>query len=75
MGVGTSEFVGNVLFEYLKTQGLDAVSISTTDIVSNPGLYFQKDQPTVLISFVRSGNSPESQAIVKYAKQLINDLV
>ncbi|WP_368486817.1 SIS domain-containing protein [Spiroplasma sp. DGKH1] len=75
VGAGTSEFVGNVLFEYLKTQGLDAVSIATTDIVSNPGLYFKNDQPTVLISFARSGNSPESQATVEYAKQLISDLV
>ncbi|HEM3634497.1 TPA: SIS domain-containing protein, partial [Streptococcus suis] len=36
--------------------------------------YLQADVPTVLVSFARSGNSPESVAAVEVAKQLVDKL-
>ncbi|MDO5048205.1 MAG: SIS domain-containing protein [Anaerococcus sp.] len=73
-GAGTSEYVGNVLVDHLKTHGdLDFESIATTDLVSAPYLYFKKEQKTLLVSFARSGNSPESLAAVKLGQDLVDD--
>ena len=49
-------------------------SIATTDIVANPETYLKKDVATVLVSFARSGTSPESVATVDLAKALVDDL-
>lgn len=73
-GAGTSEYVGNILNEYLKSLGTyDFSSIPTTDLVSCPYLHFKKDQKTLLVSFARSGNSPESLAAVKLGEQIVDD--
>lgn len=65
-GAGTSEFIGKTLAPYMrKKTGLDIESRATTDIVSNPEMYFPKDKDIVLVSFARSGNSPESVATVE----------
>ena len=73
-GAGTSEYVGNIAQDYLKTHGdFDFESIATTDLVSAPYLHFKKDQKTLLVSFARSGNSPESLAAVKLGEQIVND--
>jgi len=49
-------------------------AIATTDIVANPLVHLKREVPTVLVSFARSGNSPESVATVDLAKQLVDDL-
>ena len=49
-------------------------AIATTDIVANPETYLKKDVATVLVSFARSGNSPESVATVDLAKALVDEL-
>lgn len=73
-GAGTSEYVGNIACEHLKTHGdLEFESIATTDLVSAPYLHFKKDVKTVLVSFARSGNSPESIAAVKLGDQMVDD--
>lgn len=73
-GAGTSEYVGNILNEYLKSLGTyDFSSIATTDLVSTPYLHFKKDQKTLLVSFARSGNSPESLAAVNLGEQIVDD--
>ncbi|WP_031542474.1 SIS domain-containing protein [Mesoplasma photuris] len=69
-GAGTSEFVGNSIYNYFVSNGLNALSISTTDITSNPLDYFNVDEDIILVSFARSGNSPES--IKTY--ELVNSL-
>jgi len=67
-GAGTSEFVGNALYPYLNTLFNNKVkSFATTDITQSPEYYLTKDKPTLLISFARSGNSPESVASVDIA--------
>lgn len=73
-GAGTSEYVGNVASEYLKSLGTyDFESVATTDLVSCPYLHFKKDQKTLLVSFARSGNSPESLAAVGLGEQIVDD--
>lgn len=60
-GAGTSEFVGNSLTPILRSMGSDHYeSIATTDLVATPELYIREYLPTLLVSFGRSGNSPES---------------
>ncbi|CQR47137.1 Putative tagatose-6-phosphate ketose/aldose isomerase [Paraliobacillus sp. PM-2] len=75
-GAGTSAFVGDTLVPELRKQSKSNVqfeSIPTTDIVSNPTNYFSENKPTVLVSFARSGNSPESVAAVSLGEQIIKD--
>lgn len=74
-GAGTSAYVGDTASPLLRKELSNQIdSIATTDIVSNPLNYLKRDQPTVLISFARSGNSPESIATYNLAKQLVTDL-
>lgn len=47
------------------------VAYGTTDIVTNPLQYLDPERPTLLVSFARSGNSPESVATVELADQLL----
>lgn len=75
-GAGTSAFIGDVLAPVLQKQHGGHVQfegVPTTDIVSNPEAYFVRDVPTVLVSFARSGNSPESVASVSLGEQLVDD--
>ena len=48
-------------------------AVATTDIVSNPNEYFAEDRPTLLVSFARSGNSPESIAATELADQCLSE--
>lgn len=74
-GAGTSEFVGNTLIDVLrKRYNFRVESIATTLIVSNPDLYFDKETPTLLVSFGRSGNSPESIGAVEHAEAIVDTL-
>ncbi|MFV0254996.1 MAG: SIS domain-containing protein [Erysipelotrichaceae bacterium] len=74
-GAGTSEFVGNAVFSYLnKLTNYKAKSYATTDIVATPENYLNKDRPTLLVSFGRSGNSPESVAAVELANVVCNKI-
>ena len=74
-GAGTSEFVGNSIVDYLnKKSEFKIESIATTDIVSNPELYLNKNETIILISCARSGNSPESVATVALADQLVTNI-
>lgn len=72
-GAGSSAFVGMAVAPWLREQtGLAVHNYATTDIVVNPHHYFRTDRPTLLISYARSGNSPESVAVVQLADQLID---
>ena len=71
MGAGTSAFIGLSLRGiFQRNTGLITEAISTTDLVSHPHDYLMKDIPTLIISFARSGNSPESEAAVALADKL-----
>ncbi|MEK3854923.1 SIS domain-containing protein [Cytobacillus sp. FSL H8-0458] len=77
-GAGTSAYVGDTVTPYLKgkvdEQQWGLQSVPTTAIVSNPYQFLKSDIPTVLVSFARSGNSPESVAAVELAEQIVTDL-
>lgn len=74
-GAGTSAYVGEIAAPYLsKLLGIKVEAIATTDIVSNPKEYLQKNNPTILVSFARSGNSPESVGTFNLSKDLIEDV-
>ena len=74
-GAGTSAFSGEVCEPYLTSLLNKRVeAIATTDLVASPKSYFIKDIPTLLVSFARSGNSPESVHAVNLASQLVDDL-
>ena len=74
-GAGTSEYVGNSIFPFLATLNDHKVkSYGTTDIVTCPEDYLSKTKPTLLISFGRSGNSPESVAAVEVANAVCENI-
>lgn len=70
-GAGTSAFIGLSLSGiYCRKSGKHVNSVSTTDLVTHPNDYLSTDSPVLLISFARSGNSPESVAAVRIADQV-----
>ena len=69
-GAGTSAYIGDALECALRDTLLKgANSIATTDIITAPELFFGKDSKVLLISFARSGNSPESIGAIKAVEQ------
>lgn len=77
-GAGTSAYTGDTVTPYLNKNGKRSAfrfeSIATTDIVSAPYDFLEADTPTVLVSFARSGNSPESVKAVELAEQIVKNL-
>ena len=77
-GAGTSDYVGDTCAPYLRHAGdtdlYDFKPIATTDIVSAPRDFLRAEDPTLVVSFARSGNSPESLAAVKVAKELVRNV-
>ncbi|MDP5210603.1 SIS domain-containing protein [Microbulbifer sp. 2205BS26-8] len=73
-GAGTSAYVGETLAPYLtRVMERRVEAISTTDLVSNPQDYLLRQQPTLLISYARSGNSPESVGAYDLADRCVDD--
>lgn len=74
-GAGTSEFVGNSLYQALnKRYNHKVKSYGTTDIVPSPESFLSRTKPTILVSFGRSGNSPESLGAVEAAEAVCDNL-
>jgi tagatose-6-phosphate ketose/aldose isomerase len=74
-GAGTSAYIGQCLAPLLdRTLAARVDAVPTTDIVCAPQLYLDPAQPLLLVSFGRSGNSPESIAAVELAEQLVRDV-
>lgn len=77
-GAGTSQYVGDTIVPYLNrvgnTEKYIFESLATTSIVSSPEDNLHADDPTILVSFARSGNSPESVATVDIANKLVKNL-
>lgn len=71
-GAGSSAYIGDALAPALtKALGRKVEAISTTSIVAIPDDFLLADQPTLLISFGRSGNSPESIGAARLATDLV----
>ena len=74
-GAGTSAFIGQCLQPALSARLRCRVdAIATTDIVSAPHLWLNPAAPTLLVSFARSGNSPESGATLDLAEQVLGNV-
>lgn len=74
-GAGTSDYVGDSLYLHLaKTLNLRVEAIATTDLVSNPYEFLEEDTKTILVSYARSGNSPESIGAYDIFKDNVKDI-
>ena len=74
-GAGTSAFIGEALAGgFQKKWEVDVRAIATTDLITHPDNYFIRSKPTLLISFARSGDSPESLASVELANKYCDEL-
>lgn len=70
-GAGSSAFVGEAVAALFENKtGLRCRPVATTDIVTHPRQCIPANRPVLLVSFARSGNSPESIAAVKLANQV-----
>jgi tagatose-6-phosphate ketose/aldose isomerase len=75
-GAGSSAFIGQCIAPALLRHlggrpGMRVEAVATTDIVSSPEQCLQPGVPTLLVSFARSGNSPESLAAVELADRFV----
>lgn len=76
-GAGTSAYVGNIAQRYLRTEGdkrFTYESIPTTDLVAAPHNFIDDTKKTLLVSFARSGNSPESLYSASLAEKCMKDV-
>lgn len=77
-GAGTSQYVGDTLVPFLNKHGDRKRYVfschATTDIVSSPTEFLFEDETIVLVSFARSGNSPESVAAVDIANKYVRNV-
>ena len=70
-GAGTSAYIGLTLHGiFNRSLKVHTDAVATTDLVSHPGDYFFSLETIMVVSFARSGNSPESTAVVDLANQL-----
>lgn len=70
-GAGTSAYTGLSLHgTFYRSLKKHTDAVATTDLVCHPEDYFFDDETILLVSFARSGNSPESMAVVNLADQL-----
>lgn len=74
-GAGSSAFIGlSIVGSFKRNLNWNTSAVSTTDIVTHPEDFFNPDVPVLLISFARSGNSPESVAAVNIAEQICSKI-
>ena len=74
-GAGSSAFIGEIAAPTLRRH-LDrrVEAVPTTDIVATPFDLLEPHTPTLLVSFGRSGNSPESLATTRLVDDLVVDV-
>ncbi|KAB8157437.1 SIS domain-containing protein [Streptomyces sp. 3MP-14] len=74
-GAGTSAFAGRIARAALAgATGRRVDAVATTDIVADPDGSLDADVPTLLVSFARSGDSPESVAATEFAEARLTDV-
>jgi tagatose-6-phosphate ketose/aldose isomerase len=73
-GAGTSAFIGESLAPAIaRHTGARVDAVPTTDLVAGPARCFQREAPTLMLHFARSGNSPESVAALELADRFVDD--
>ena len=73
-GAGTSAFIGDALCPVMRGMWRNVRSVPTTDLVTHAEYLLDADRPLLLVSFARSGNSPESVAAVNIANKLCKNV-
>ncbi|MVA77575.1 SIS domain-containing protein [Auraticoccus sp. F435] len=74
-GAGTSAYAGEVVAAHLSARtGRRVEAVATTDLVADPRHELLPDVPTLLVSFARSGQSPESLAATQLADQVLTEV-
>ena len=69
-GAGTSAFIGDALQPVMRGMWHNVRSVATTDIITHANYLLNPEKPLLLVSFARSGNSPESVGAVNLANKL-----
>lgn len=73
-GAGSSAYVGEIVADTLNAAWPAQVrAVATTSLLTHPELYLEAGAPTLLVSFARSGSSPESLAAVELVRELVRD--
>ena len=73
-GAGTSAFIGDALMPIMRGMWKNVRSVATTDIITHAQYLLNPDKPLLLVSFARSGNSPESVGAVNLANKLCKNV-
>lgn len=69
-GAGSSGFIAEMAADRINAQWpADVRAIHTTSLLTHPSLYLDRERPTLLVSFARSGSSPESMAAVDAVRE------
>jgi tagatose-6-phosphate ketose/aldose isomerase len=71
-GAGSSGFIAEMVADQINAQWPAEVrAIHTTTLLTHPTLYLERERPTLLVSFARSGSSPESVAAVELVRESV----
>lgn len=71
-GAGSSAFIGEICADELNMAWPAQVrAVATTSLLTHPEVYLEPSAPTLLVSFARSGNSPESLGAVDLVRRLL----
>ena len=73
-GAGTSAFIGDALMPIMRGMWKNVRSVATTDIITHAQYLLNPEKPLLLVSFARSGNSPESVGAVNLANKLCKNV-
>lgn len=73
-GAGTSAFIGDAICPVMRGMWRNVRSVPTTDLITHSEYLLDKERPLLLISFARSGNSPESVGAVNLANKLCKNV-
>ena len=73
-GAGTSAFIGDALQPVMRGMWHNVRSVATTDIITHANYLLNPEKPLLLVSFARSGNSPESVGAVNLANKLCKNV-
>ena len=69
-GAGSSGFIAEMVADHVNSQWPAEVrAVHTTTLLTHPDLYLERERPTLLVSFARSGSSPESVAAVDLVRE------
>ncbi|HEY8881652.1 MAG TPA: SIS domain-containing protein [Roseateles sp.] len=72
-GAGSSAYIGEMAADTLNAAWPAEVrAVASTSLLTHPELYLKRAQPTLLVSFARSGNSPESLATVELLRASVD---